>query len=167
MCQAQPFEQQSSMAYNVNALRSEDGLYVSQSNWDELLREMKSMARDMHQARKWREQGRKSVSRWCKWGANERLKERGDFVEEFAVGYEIERGADGEVWSVKLGYRRNDAVADEMDLDEDDGEGGINAEDRALVEEEADSEALQNSQSDTAQRCSGDADLMMASKSSP
>lgn len=132
VCQGQPSQQPPSMVYSVHALRSEDGSYVCRSDWDALLREVKDMARDIHQARKRREQERKSAAGWCKWGAKERVKERGDFVEELEVGYEIQREADGQKWWLKLGYRRHDAVVEDVDLEEDDRGGRVVAEDVCL-----------------------------------
>ena len=94
---------------------------VALPEWDVLLQDMKTAARDMHQTRKWRFRGRKNAAGWCQWGTGKRLKERGEFVEESEVGYEVERAVDDKTWAIKLGYRRDDAVVDELDLDEEDG----------------------------------------------
>ncbi|KAJ9612368.1 hypothetical protein H2200_003965 [Cladophialophora chaetospira] len=105
--------------YCANALRDEDGSFASQSDWDALLLEMKALAKDRHQGRKRRGERRRNVAAWASWGAKERAKERGEFVEEQEVGYELEREVDGQKWIVKLGYRRKDAVVEDMDLDLD------------------------------------------------
>ena len=94
------------------------------------LQGVKTAASDMHQTRKWRSRGRKDAAGWCRWGARQRVKDRGNFVEELEVGYEIERTAGVESWIIKLGYRRNDEVLKDMDLDKEDGE-----EDTAAAEE--------------------------------
>jgi hypothetical protein len=59
------------------------------------------------------------VAGWCERGVGQRAEERGVFVEELEVGYEVEREVEGAKWSVKLGYRRNDAVVEDMDLELD------------------------------------------------
>ena len=118
------------LAYTTNAIRNLDGSYATESDWDRILEEMKLAARDMHQMRKWRVKGRESIVGWCKLRAEQGIEKRGDFVEESEVGYEVERELDGKRWAIKLGYRRRDAVVNDMDLDED-NEGGTRAGDNA------------------------------------
>ena len=108
-----------STAHAANALRAEDSSFASESAWDKLLSETRVLAKVMHQARKRRDERRRNDAAWGKWGAKARVEERGEFVEEQEVGYELEREVDGEKCVLKLGYRRKDAVVEDADLDED------------------------------------------------
>jgi hypothetical protein len=106
----------SSMANGVNAPRTRDISYTSKPDWDLLLREIRTAARDMHQIRKWRMDGRRNAAGWARWGAKQQVAERGEFVEEAEVGYEVPKKVDGQESSLKLGFRRKDAVVDDRDL---------------------------------------------------
>ncbi|KIW98424.1 uncharacterized protein Z519_00084 [Cladophialophora bantiana CBS 173.52] len=86
-------------------------------DWDVLLGEIRQASERMHQDRKWRLRGKKNAAGWCKWGARQRVKDRGEFVEESTTGYEVEREGEGRTLVAMLGYRRNDAVVKAMDLD--------------------------------------------------
>ncbi|ETI22977.1 hypothetical protein G647_04773 [Cladophialophora carrionii CBS 160.54] len=114
-----PFLQLFSTTDGIDTLGEQDGPLISQTGWDRLLREMRTMARHMHQARKRREEWRNMISDWCEQGVALRVRGRGAFVDELEVGYEVEREVDGTKWSVKLGYRRNDAVVEDMDSEWD------------------------------------------------
>ena len=107
--------------YFLDALVNPDGSFASESYRDAFLQEVEWKARDMHQTRKWRTEGRRNAAGWCKWGAKQRSEDRGCFVEEDVVGYEIQRKVDRQEWVIQLGYRRDDTVLDDMDLDEEDG----------------------------------------------
>ncbi|EXJ75579.1 uncharacterized protein A1O5_00085 [Cladophialophora psammophila CBS 110553] len=99
-------------------------------DWDVLLEEIRQASEKMHQDRKWKLRGKKNAAGWCKWGAKQRVKDGGEFVEKSAAGYEVEGEGEGRTWVVRLGYRRNDAVAEDMDLDGEaaDADGAVTGE---------------------------------------
>ena len=72
------------------------------------------------------------------------MRKRGEFVEELEVGYELEREVEGKKRVVKLGYRRNDAVIEDMDLDEGEGDGKVAGKNDAAVDNVLDNVPLQN-----------------------
>jgi hypothetical protein len=86
------------------------------------------------------------VAGWCERDVRQRAEEKGVFVEELEVGYEVEREVEGAKWSVKLGYRRNDAVVEDMDLelDEDRGDGIAGAEEDGTAEEVGEEQVVQD-----------------------
>ncbi|KAH0846978.1 hypothetical protein FOPE_11965 [Fonsecaea pedrosoi] len=108
-----------------------EGAYRSSASmldWDALLESIKRASELMHRNRKWRIRGKKNAAGWCRWGAGRRVFRRGEFVEEAEVGYEVKREVDGQTWMIKLGYRRNDAVVEDMDLD-----GGMDSADETIA----------------------------------
>ncbi|KIW75436.1 hypothetical protein Z517_10177 [Fonsecaea pedrosoi CBS 271.37] len=104
---------------------------TSMLDWDVLLKSIKRASELMHRSRKWRIRGKKNAAGWCRWGAGRRVFHRGEFVEEAEVGYEVKREVDGQTWMIKLGYRRNDAVVEDMDLD-----GGMDSADETIATEQ-------------------------------
>ncbi|EXJ63158.1 hypothetical protein A1O7_03603 [Cladophialophora yegresii CBS 114405] len=110
---------------SVDVVDKEDDSLASQTGWDTLLREMRIMARVMHQCRKRRDEWRNVISDSCEQWVAQLSEQRGAFVEELEVGYEIERQVDGTKWNLKLGYRRNDAVAEDMDSEWDEDSEGV------------------------------------------
>jgi hypothetical protein len=114
-----PSSRPSALLYQRNAFQTPDGSYDSKTSWDKFLADVRTASREMHQTRKRRIQWREKTAGWCKWRARSQATLKGDFVEEFEVGYEIPRAIDEVTWSIKLGYRRNDAVMNDADLDLD------------------------------------------------
>ncbi|KIW71666.1 hypothetical protein PV04_03805 [Phialophora macrospora] len=156
-------------AYDLNALNNNPELLPSQSHWDRLLRQMRFMARHMHQTRKRAVEYRNIVAGWCEGGVGQRVKERGAFVEELEVGYELEREVEGAKWSVKLGYRRKDAVVADMDseLDEDRGDVIAGTEKHGMADEVGEEQVVQDQGCRPALGKSGGADDEMTGMSYP
>ncbi|KIW26677.1 uncharacterized protein PV07_06492 [Cladophialophora immunda] len=98
-------------------LRGADRSSAPMLDWDVLLEDIRRASEQMHQDRKWRIRGKKNAAGWCKWAARQRINQRGEFVDQPEVGYEVEREVDGRTWVIRLGYRRNEAVVENMDVD--------------------------------------------------
>ena len=119
---------------DIDKLEDQDDLAFPQPDWDELLYEVRLVARKMHQTRKCRMGGRKNAAGWARWAVRRKVEERGEFVETDDE-LEFVSEVDGRKWIIVGGYRRNTAVAataaidviDDSDPDTD-GEGYVTAE---------------------------------------
>lgn len=95
-------------SYGAKAILTPDGSYSSLVNWDYLLDDVKNASKLMQMRRRWNMNGQKKVARWCRWGRNQLIKNRTEFVEDIAAGYVIERRLDGRhLLPISLGYRRD------------------------------------------------------------
>jgi hypothetical protein len=107
------------------------------------------------------------VAGWCERVVGQRAEERGVFVEELEVGYEVEREVKGAKWSVKLGYRRNDAVVEDLnsELDEDRGGGIAGPEKDGTAEEVGEGQVVRDQGCRTTLGKSSGADVEMTGMS--
>ncbi|KAK5065233.1 hypothetical protein LTR84_001071 [Exophiala bonariae] len=93
--------------YGTQALLNSDGSYVTLVAWDHLLKDVKNASKLMQIRRRWNMAGQKKVARWCRWGRDQLINNRTEFVEDLIAGYVIERRLDGhDLPPIGLGYRR-------------------------------------------------------------